>query len=84
MYLFITNYIISNLVLEGEVSNNEPSHNGLKHLSLREEFLRMEVTGDDEPSMLKGDSTSLGLSCASVSIRPDLEIVSQGAGIEVV
>lgn len=81
MYHFITNYIISNLVLEWEVSDNEPSHNGLKHLSLREEFLRMEVTGDDEPSMLKGDSTSLGLSSAGISICPDFEIVSKGVGI---
>lgn len=81
MYHFITNYIISNLVLEGEVSDDEPSHNGLKHLSLREEFLRMEVTGDDEPSMLEGDSAPLSLTGASVSICPDLEIVSKGVGI---
>ena len=77
----ISLYIISNLVLKGEVGDNEPSHNGLKHLSFREEFLRMEVTGDDEPSMLKGDSAPLSLTGASVSITPDLEVVSKGIGI---
>ena len=41
----------------------------------------MEVTGDDEPSMLKGDSAPLSLTGASVSITPDLEVVSKGIGI---
>ena len=61
--------------------DDEPSHNGLKHLSILEEFLRMEVGGDDESMMFKGDGAPLSLTGASVSICPDLEVVSQGVGI---
>ena len=77
----ISIYIISNLVLIGEAGDNEPSHNGLKHLSILEEFLRMVVGGDDEASMFEGNGTPLSLTGTSVSIRPDLEVVSKGVGI---
>ena len=71
------------VVLEWIVRDNESSHDGLKHRT-REEFLRMNVRGDNESSVKKWDGAPLSLTGASKLICPYLEIVAEGVCVEVI
>ena len=60
--------------LEWIVRDDEPSHDRLKHLT-REEFLRMNVRGDNESSVKKWDCAPLSLTGASILVSPDLKVM---------
>jgi len=71
------------VVLEWIVCDNESSHDGLKHRT-REEFLRMNVRGDNKSSVKKWDGAPLSLTGASKLVCPYLEIVAEGVCVEVI
>jgi len=71
------------VVLEWIVGDNEPSHDGLKHRT-REEFFRMNVRGDNESSVKERDGAPLSLTGAGELVSPNLKVVAECVGIEVI
>jgi len=65
------------------VRDNESSHDGLKHRT-REEFLRMNVRGDNESSVKKWDCAPLSLTGASKLVGPYFKVMAEGVCVEVI